>query len=76
MPKVVDVSVLSTLSNIYDRKQSLKDMFFKIAILKDFAIFTGKWRSTSFIKVAGLKACNFIKKRLQHKCFPVNIAKF
>ena len=23
-----------------------------------------------------LKACNFIKKRLQHKCFPVNIANF
>ena len=22
------------------------------------------------------KACNFIKKRLQHSCFPVNIAKF
>ena len=22
-----------------------------------------------------LKACNFIKKRLQHRCFPVNIAK-
>ena len=21
-------------------------------------------------------ACNFIKKRLQHRCFPVNIAKF
>ena len=29
-----------------------------------------------FNKVAGLKACNFIKKRLQHRCFPVNIAKF
>ena len=29
-----------------------------------------------FNKVAALKACNFIKKRLQHKCFPVNIAKF
>ena len=28
-----------------------------------------------FNKVAGLKACNFIQKRLQHKCFPVNIAK-
>ena len=26
-------------------------------------------------KVAGLKACNFIKERLQHRCFPVNIAK-
>ena len=29
-----------------------------------------------FNKVAGLKAYNFIKKRLQRKCFPVNIAKF
>ena len=27
-------------------------------------------------KVAGLKACNFIKKRHQNRCFPVNIAKF
>ena len=26
-------------------------------------------------KVAGLNACNLIKKRLQHRCFPVNIAK-
>ena len=24
----------------------------------------------------GLQACNFIKKRLWHKCFPVNFAKF
>ena len=28
-----------------------------------------------FNKVAGLQACNFIKKRLQHKCFPANVAK-
>ena len=28
-----------------------------------------------FNKVAGLKACNFIRKRFQHGCFPVNIAK-
>ena len=28
-----------------------------------------------FNKVAGLKACNFIKKRLKHSCFPVNIEK-
>ena len=27
-------------------------------------------------KDAGLQACNFIKKRLQQRCFPVNIAKF
>ena len=29
-----------------------------------------------FKKAAGLKACNFIKKRLQHRCFPVNFAKY
>ena len=27
-------------------------------------------------KIAGVKACNFIKKRPQHRCFPVNITKF
>ena len=26
--------------------------------------------------VSGLKACNFVKKRLQHRCFPVKFAKF
>ena len=29
-----------------------------------------------FNKVTGLEVCNFIKKRLQHRCFLVNIAKF
>ena len=29
-----------------------------------------------FKKIAGLKACNFFKKRPQHKRFSVNIAKF
>ena len=29
-----------------------------------------------FNKVADLKAYNFIKKRFQHRCFPVTIAKF
>ena len=27
-----------------------------------------------FDKAAGLHVCNFLKKRPQHKCFPVNIA--
>ena len=27
-------------------------------------------------KAAGVQACNFIKKRLQHGCFPVKFAKF
>ena len=75
-------------------------MFFKIGILKDFAIFTGKqlcWglfslksqafcgASNGFKKAlkafikrfeATQKACNFIKKRTQHRSFLVNIAKF
>ena len=29
-----------------------------------------------FNKVAGQKVSNFTKNRLQHSCFPVNIAKF
>ena len=29
-----------------------------------------------FDKVARLKVCKFIKTRFQHKCFPVNFAKF
>ena len=40
--------------------------FIKNFGLISFAIFTGK----------NLKACSFIKKRLQNKCFPVNIANF
>ena len=27
-------------------------------------------------KAAGLKACNFIKKRIQYRCFPVKFEKF
>ena len=44
-------------------------MFFKIGVLKNFAIFIGKhlYWSLKF---------NFIIKKLQHRCFPVNIAKF
>ena len=29
-----------------------------------------------FNKAAGLRACNFIKKRHQHRCFPVKFPKF
>ena len=39
--------------------------FMEKAVLKNFAVFTAK-----------LQTWNFIKKRLQHRCFPLNIAKF
>ena len=49
-------------------------VFYKKAVLKNSAIliFVG----VSFIKVADLKTCNFVKTRSQHRCFSVNIAKF
>ena len=44
---------------------------------KSFAIFIGKHMlETLFNKATGLQACNFMKKRLEYRCFPVNIAKF
>ena len=49
----------------------------KKGAIKNFAIFTGKHLCCSlFLIKRGLQACNFIEKRLQHRCFPVNIAKF
>ena len=36
----------------------------KKAVLKNFAILAGK-----------LQSCNFIKKKLQQRCFPLNFAK-
>ena len=32
--------------------------------------------NTHFLTEVSLKACNFIKKRLKHRCFPVVIAKY
>ena len=42
--------------------------FYKISVLKNFAIFTGN------TCVESLPA-TLVKRRLQDKCFPVNIAK-
>ena len=44
-------------------------MFFKVGDLKNFAYFTGKHLCRSLALRS--KANNFIKKRLQHRCFPV-----
>ena len=49
----------------------------KKGVFKNFANFTGKHVLEShFNKVADLKSCNFIKKRLQHRCFLVKFLKF
>ena len=51
-------------------------IFFKIGVLKNIANFTEKYVLESlFNKNAGLTTRNFIKKRLQHRHFPVKLAK-
>ena len=44
-------------------------------ILRNFAKFAGKYLCQGLF-MPGPKACNFIKKRLWHRCFPVNFVKF
>ena len=48
------------------------------AVLQNFAKLTGKHlpRSLLFNKLAGLRLATKLKKRLQHKRFPVSFAKF
>ena len=64
------------------------DVLWKKVFLKFFAKFTGKhlcWSlffnriadwSLFFNQVAGLRPATLLKKRLQHRCFLVNFAKF
>ena len=53
-------------------------MFNKKRVLTNFAKDTRKHlcQSIFFDKVAGLSPAILLTKRLQHKCFPVNFAKF
>ena len=58
---------------IYSSSRS--QMLFGVGILKNFANFTGKHLCWSPFLIK-LQAWNFIKKRLQHRCFPAKFAKF
>ena len=53
-------------------------MFCKKGVLRNFAKFTGKYlcQSLFFNKVAGLRPATLLKKRLWHRCLPVNFGKF
>ena len=58
-------------------KQSPGGVLWK-RFLKNFTKFTGKHlcQSLFFNKVAGLRSATLLKKRLWHRYFPVNFAKF
>ena len=70
---------ITGLFNTYQQDRSSRpEVFFKKAVLRNFAKFTGKHlcQSLFFIKVTGLRPATLSKKRLWHRCFPVNYAKF
>ena len=57
---------------------SRPELFCKKGILKNFSKFTGKYlcQRLFFNKISGLRPEILLKKRLWHRCFPVNFAKF
>ena len=60
------------------QKQSSGGVLCKKDVLRNFPKLTGKHlcQSLFFNEIAGLRPVNLLKKRLRHRCFPVNIAKF
>ena len=59
-------------------RSSRSEVFCEKCFIKNFAKFTGKhlFQSVVFNKVSGLRPAALLKKRLWHRCFPVNFAKF
>ena len=53
-------------------------VFYKKGVLRNFTKFTRRQlcQSPFFNKVAGLRPATLLKRRLWHRCFPVNFAKF
>ena len=62
---------------IKNSRSSRPEVFCKKGVLENVAKFTGKHlcQSLSFNKVASLRSEILLKKRLWHKCFPVNFAR-
>ena len=49
-------------------------MFFKIAVLKNFAV--SQENTCVGVSFKLQRSAFLLEKRLQHRCFPVNVAKF
>ena len=59
-------------------RSSRPDVLCKKGVLRNFAKFTRKHLCQSLFvnKVTGLRPATLLKKRLWHRCFPVNFTKF
>ena len=58
-------------------RSSRPEVFYKKGAVRIFTKFTGKYLCQSLFlnKVAGLRTATLLKKRLWHRCFPVNFVK-
>ena len=71
-------STVACIAMAATSRSSRQEVFYKKCVLRNFPKFTRKdlCQSLFFNKVAGLMPATLLKKRLWHKCFPVNFAKF
>ena len=62
----------------YSYKKQPPNVLYKKGVLRNFTKFTGKhlFQSLFFNKVAGMRPATLLKKRIWHRYFPVNYAKF
>ena len=66
------------LTNTRSSRSSHQRCSLRKGVLINFAVFTGKHlcQSLFFNEITGLSPATLLKKRLWHRCFPVNFAKF
>ena len=76
--KVKPLLSMKTYNTITFFGSSRPELFCKKGVLRNFTTFKGKHlcQSLFFNKVAGLRPASLLKKRLWHRCFPVNFVKF
>ena len=70
----------NNMINVYfnPSRSSRPEVFCKNGVLRNFTKLTGKHlrQSLFFNKVVGLRPATLLKRRLWHRCFPVNFVKF
>ena len=78
MSSSIPIFVVMLLALVGKRSNSRSQMFSKAGVLKNFAIFAGKNLCWSFflIEFQDWRPTFLFKKRLERRCFSVNIAKF
>ena len=69
---IIDKKLLFTENAIAAFRKATGGVLWKKTVLKNFEIFSEKHRCFNIFLI---EVCYLIKKRLQHSCLPVNIAK-